>query len=564
LNIAPIGKFEEINWDDTAVVAPDDLKGDYLYNFSETSMQVGNTISVSSIFRDVPFAILSISGKKNKRAAGVLLPVFSLEGDYGIGDFGRGAKAFIDFLKRGKQKYWQMLPLNPVDEGNMYSPYSSLSSMAMNPLLISPELLVEEKLIDKNILREYYFNEHGKVHYEYAHNVKFDLLNLAYENFHTNNHTGLAIAYEAFCVKESYWLDDYSLFMALKHNLNMEAWHEWPDAYKNRDKKLLEDFVVIHREEIAKIKWVQFIADRQWNTVRGYCHRQGIKLFGDLPFYVSYDSVDVWANPDMFRIDKDGNMLGAAGVPPDYFSENGQHWGVPTYNWQHIKQTNYDWWVERLKKNIELFDVVRIDHFRALEAYWEIPPGEETARNGEWIKGPGMEFFNVLEERLGKLPFIAEDLGYEMEDVYALREKSGLPGMKVLQFAFGDNMETSVDIPHNYDNHCIAYTGTHDNNTTVGWYRHEAKTEDRHRLNEYTGKDVNEHNVHHVMAQMAYASVAGMAVLPMQDILGLDETARMNTPGTIYNNWSWRLPKKALNTDMENYLSWLTVMYNRL
>jgi 4-alpha-glucanotransferase len=321
---------------------------------------------------------------------------------------------------------------------------------------------------------------------------------------------------------------------------------------------------VEYTKEIDKVKWYQFIVAIQWEKIRGYCSEKNVRLIGDMPFYVSYDSVDVWANAYLFNLDDEGKPTGVAGVPPDYFSEDGQLWGMPTFKWDVMKQDKYAWWVARLRKHFELFDLVRLDHFRAFETYWEVPPTDTTARNGRWIPGPGMDFFDSVRRELGGLPLIAEDLGYEMEQVYKLRDKTGLPGMKVLQFAWGENLPVSVDIPHNYTKNCVVYTGTHDNNTTIGWYKHETHKPDHKRMKEYLGSDVDEGNVHKVMGRLAYASVADTVILPIQDVLGLDERDRMNTPGTIKDNWMWRLPEDALTEDVEKQLmEWATLFKRR-
>jgi len=289
----------------------------------------------------------------------------------------------------------------------------------------------------------------------------------------------------------------------------------------------------------------------------------GVKLFGDIAFYVAYDSVAVWAHPEIFSLDAQGAMTGIAGVPPDYFSEDGQLWGMPTFKWDVLRERDYDWWIDRLKRNLTLFDIVRIDHFRAFAEYWQVPAGATTAKTGVWLDGPGMDFFEVVRERWSDLPLVAEDLGYNMENVYALRKEANLPGMKVLQFAFGDNMPQSVDIPHNYPHDCFAYTGTHDNNTTIGWYKSDTGKADHKRMEQYFGVEVGKKNIHLVMARAVYASVARVAILPIQDVLGLDDAGRMNLPGTVYNNWVWKLPMDALTREVEDMLCEWTWVYNR-
>ncbi|MBN9482568.1 MAG: hypothetical protein BGO70_18485 [Bacteroidetes bacterium 43-93] len=549
------------DWDDTYVSVGNDVSFENIFN--NEKIKTTEKVYLKEIMNNLPFAVLKGNVKNNKRKAGVLLPVFSLSGEFCIGDFGKGARSFVDKLQQGKQRIWQILPLNPVNASNMYSPYSSLSAMASNALLVSPELLVKDGLIDNRNVDAFGISNTGKVDYKYAEDTKVRLLDAAYDNFLRKNFAELRYAYQVFCEKEKYWLDDFALFMALKQENHDKPWYDWPLPYKTRDEKTLQAFTEKHRDELQKTKWVQFIIDRQWKDLKRYSNDKGVKILGDLPFYVSYDSVDVWSNAEIFTLDADGAMIGVAGVPPDYFTKDGQLWGVPTFNWEKLKASNYEWWIKRMKRNIELFDMVRIDHFRALEAYWEVPAGEETARYGQWKKGPGVDFFNYLKEALQELPLVAEDLGYEMDDVYALREKTGLPGMKVLQFAWGDNMSISVDAPHNYSPNCIAYTGTHDNNTTLGWFRNETTEEDKKRLASYAGTEVNEHNVTDVLTKMVYGSVANTAIIPMQDILKLDEHARMNTPGTIYNNWLWRMDEHAFDCAQIEQLKYLVEFYNR-
>lgn len=551
------------DWEDTAVHLTDELTTGLKHTITGKMLNVKELIKINDVFDEIPMAMMKIETPQQKRSAGILLPVFSLPSEYGIGDLGPAAHRFADFLNKCNQKYWQLLPINPVDGGNLYSPYSSSSSMAYNHLLISPEMLVDEGLIAAGDIAQYKIPAEDHVNYTHAEMAKSALLDIAYANFCSKTFMELSHAYKAFCSKEAHWLDDFVVYTALKSKYNGQPWYQWDDEYKLRNEESIKRFVSEHTAALEQIKWIQFITARQWTELKAYCNSRHVQIIGDLPFYVSYDSVDVWANPEIFTLDEGRNMTGVAGVPPDYFSEDGQLWGVPTYNWEKVQAQNYKWWVARLRKNTELFDKVRIDHFRALESYWEVEAGEPTAKKGKWIKGPGMAFFKKIEEQLGKLPFIAEDLGYEMDEVYKLREQSSLPGMKVLQFAWGDNMTTSVDIPHNYPLNCIVYTGTHDNNTTASWYKHETKPEDRQRINEYTGRVVNEDNVVAVMSSMAYASVAETVILPMQDILGLDATARMNTPGTIDNNWKWRLPANALNAHIAKYLVKLTELYNR-
>ncbi|HET7898628.1 MAG TPA: 4-alpha-glucanotransferase, partial [Flavisolibacter sp.] len=333
-----------------------------------------------------------------------------------------------------------------------------------------------------------------------------------------------------------------------------KPWYEWPDAYKKRDADALKKLSQTHQKDLRKIKWLQFIFARQWHDLRAYCNSRNIHFIGDMPFYISYDSSDVWANKEIFALDEEGKRTGMAGVPPDAFSADGQLWGMPVFRWDVLKEKNYQWWVDRLKKNMELFDLVRLDHFRAFAAYWNVPEGEQTARNGQWVPGPGADFFRVMEKALGQLPFVAEDLGDIDADVLNLRDEFKLPGMKVLQFAFGEDMPQSDYIPHNYGKNFLVYSGTHDNNTTVGWFKTEAGEDIRERIRRYLARDVSENDIHLLFARLAYGSVADIAILPIQDILGLDENARMNVPSSAENNWSWRLMPGQINHETERLL----------
>ncbi|CAA9485755.1 MAG: GH77 [uncultured Segetibacter sp.] len=410
---------------------------------------------------------------ENKRGAGILLHISSLPSPFGIGDMGPEAILFADFMQRSGQKFWQLLPLNPIEEGQGYSPYSSISSRAGNILLISPELLAEDGLLDAEDLLQYYVPQEGKTNFGEAERVKAEIFEKAWQNFTHGKQNKLHKEFEKFCKKEADWLDDFALYMVLKHEHGSKPWFEWPEEFKLRDKKAIHKLLAGSKDAFEKMKWLQFIFSKQWKDLREYCNNKGIKFFGDLPFYISYDSVDVWSHPHLFSLDKEGNMIGMAGVPPDAFSDDGQLWGMPVFLWDVLKKHHYDWWIERFKKNMELFDLLRLDHFRAFADYWEVPAKEKTARNGKWKPGPGADFFKAVKKALGDLPFIAEDLGEINDPVYELRDEFSFPGMKVLMFAFGDEMPKNPYVPHNYSENFVAYTGTHDNNTIRGWYRQE-------------------------------------------------------------------------------------------
>jgi len=498
----------------------------------------------------------------NKRAAGILLHITSLPSGFGIGDLGPEAKQFADFLHRSGQTYWQLLPINPTEQGQGHSPYSSISSRAGNTLLISPELLVADGLLDEKELEQFQLPKEAKVNYEEATKVKAAIFEKAWTTAKEEKKPGLQHDFKEFCHKEAEWLDDFALYMLLKQENENQPWFRWPEKFKLRDKHALNQLLDDHKDTIDKIKWLQFIFAKQWQQLRHYCNNKGIKFFGDLPFYISYDSVDVWSNRHLFSLDDEGKMIGAAGVPPDAFSDDGQLWGMPVFLWEQMKKHHYKWWIERFKKNMELFDVLRLDHFRAFADYWEVPAAEETAKNGKWVRGPRADLFNSVKKELGDLPFIAEDLGEINEPVYELRDEFQFPGMKILQFAFGDNMPESPYIPHNYSENFIAYTGTHDNNTIRGWYRQEGSRH-KQQLEQYIGTSLSEETIHIAMGRLAYASVAKIAILPMQDVLGLDETARMNTPASGDNNWGWRMLSGQLTWESENLLKSWTTLYNR-
>jgi malto-oligosyltrehalose synthase/4-alpha-glucanotransferase len=553
--------LKEIDWKDTGIAFPGRLVGQIQNVLTEKTFE--KKIRLKELFAELPIALLKTQLEEQQRGAGILLHITSLSSPFGIGDLGHEAKLFAGFLYRSKQQYWQLLPINPTEAGQGHSPYSAISSMAGNSLLVSPELLAKEKLLDAEELNSLYLPGEAKTDYVRAEEIKTDLLDQAYQNFVSGNFRDLKNEFMRFCLTEEDWLDDFALYAVLKKQNGGKPWYEWDDEFKQRATGSLKKFSEDEKESIEKAKWIQFIFFRQWKELKEYCNNMNIQLIGDIPFYVSYDSADVWANKEIFALDENDNRIAMAGVPPDAFSDEGQLWGMPVFKWEVLKQRNYDWWIRRLKKNAELFDIVRLDHFRAFDEYWEVPAGETTAQKGEWKPGPGNDFFETVKKELGELPFIAEDLGEITPTVYRVRDAFHLPGMKVLQFAFGSDMPLSTHIPHHYQQNFIAYTGTHDNNTTVGWYRTEASDETKKRLFQYLGKDGNENEIHKEMARLAYASVAKIAILPLQDILGLDENSRMNKPSSTENNWAWRLTPGQLGLEAENWLKELTAIYDR-
>lgn len=552
--------FFELDWKDTSIVLPDNMEPGWTEILTGIEAEYEGKLTPGEIFKGFPVAILKGKKPDNERKAGVLLHITSLASPFGIGDMGPEALAFADFLAKSSQKLWQILPLNPIEAAQSNSPYSALSSRAGNPLLISPELLADDGLLEKEKLSAYELPQTGKTDYEQAGKLKHDLLREAFDKFLSLNAAGPNEAFEAFCETNGEWLDDFAMYIALKQKHDGKPWYTWPEQFRKRDEKALAE---IDPEKLQFIKWEQYIFDKQWKALKAYCNELEIKLLGDIPFYVSYDSADVWSNPELFCVDEEGKITGIAGVPPDAFSDDGQLWGMPVFNWGALKKQDYKWWVERLAKNIELFDIVRLDHFRAFTDYWEVPGEEKTAVKGEWKLGPDAAFFTKIETALGGLPFVAEDLGEMSPGVYKLRDKFALPGMKVLQFAFGENMAQSDHIPHNFNANFYAYTGTHDNNTTLGWFRAAQDDDIKASIGQYVGYEVNEDNVSETLARLTYASVAKVAILPMQDVLNLDETAIMNIPGSNENNWAWRLTPGQITHQAQQFLLNLTTMYNR-
>ena len=525
-------------------------------------IKIDREITLDQLFSHLPFAILRGKSHVGNRKSGLLCHVSSLPSEFGIGDLGPQAYRFADFLYQSNQRVWQMLPINPVEEGQGFSPYSSISSRAGNSLLISPELLVKENLVSKDFLHTIKLPPASMVNSPEAVIAKRKLLDEAWKNDQKRLNGAEDGEYESFCNEQRECLHDVALFCVIRDHHDSNPWYEWPGELKSRVQESLHDFAKKHHEEIQRIKWEQFVFDKQWHELKVYCNNLDIELFGDLPFYVSHDSADVWANPAIFKLDPNGKPLSVAGVPPDFFSADGQLWGMPVFKWDVLKENGFGWWAERLNRNMQLFDLVRLDHFRAFSAYWEVPASEKTAIKGKWKNVNGDYFFREMQKRLGCLPFVAEDLGDIDEPVYKLRDKFNFPGMKVLQFAFGETMPSSIFIPHNYGTNFIAYTGTHDNNTLVGWYN-EMDEETRLQLEKYVGQPINADNIFNVLGRSLYASVTNTVIFPVQDILKLDADARMNAPSIAHGNWGWRLLPDQL-TERENELlrEW-TLLYNR-
>jgi malto-oligosyltrehalose synthase/4-alpha-glucanotransferase len=568
LHVARLCKQQEkdllnLDWKDTAVMLPKSLETAWQNVLSGQAQEFKDVIPLSQLLTSLPVSIMEGCKKSSGRNAGVLMHLSSLTSPFGIGDMGPEAFAFADFLSAGYQSVWQLLPLNPTEGAQGNSPYSALCSRAGNPLFISPELLQKDGLLENIDLTDYYLPQNGHTDFERAEQIKNELLLKAYAGFKNGTNEQEKKDFDQFCKDNRDWLEDFALYMAAR-NLNYgRPWMEWEAPLKLREAGALHSLSSNEAENIKFFKWVQFVFSRQWKSLRKYCNDRHIQLLGDMPFYVSYNSSDVWSQRELFLLDEDGHITGIAGVAPDGFSGEGQLWGMPVFNWQVHKEHGYEWWIERLRKNTELFDLTRLDHFRAFTDYWIVPGTEKSAIKGEWRPGPGADFFRVAQKALGSLPFVAEDLGEISEDVYRLRDDFNLPGMKVLQFAFGETMAESDYIPHNFTENFIAYTGTHDNNTIRGWFRCETDNEMRARLNEYAGIPVDENNVHLIMARLVYASVAKTAILPVQDVLNLDESCKMNRPGSSQENWTWRLLPGQLTDENKNQLKNWVRLYNR-
>lgn len=485
---------------------------------------------------------------KLERKSGILLHITSLPNNYGIGDLGPSAYDFIDFLENSKQSLWQILPIGPTNF--LDSPYTPFSAFAGNHYLISPQKLVDDHLITMSEIIPPLSD---------LATWKFKLLHKAYQNFIKSKSNTLTAEYHSFCQANQSWLPDYGLFMALKTEMKNISWTEWPEDIRRRNPQTLDQ---VRKKLVDKIQFQQFIQylfHRQWTQLKQNAHKKGITIIGDLPLFVAHDSVDVWANPQLFNLKDNGQPRTVAGVPPDYFSKTGQLWGNPLYNWEYHRQTKYQWWIDRFTTLLKYVDLVRIDHFRGLESYWEVPSGETTAINGKWQPGPGSEILHHLNQALGGLPMIAEDLGFIDQKVIDLRKQWDLPGMRVLQFAF-EELKSNIHSPHEHSRNSVVYTGTHDNNTSIGWF-HSASPEIQNYTRNYLGTDGTD--IAWDLIRSALRSPAAMAVIPLQDVLALASNARMNTPGTIVNNWQWRYHAKDLTAEISQRLGELTTIYGR-
>lgn len=500
------------------------------------------------------------------RASGVLLHLTSLPGPYGIGDMGPEAYAFVDFLARTHQRFWQVLPLVPVGYGD--SPYASPSTFAGNTLLLSPDLLVKQGLLDAEEVAHPPAFPTDQVRFEEATAYKHQLLDKAFDRFDSHAPEKAQAALRAFCDDNADWVWDYALFQAIREAHHLAPWTEWSAPLAHRAPDALAEARVTYARGIRKHLFLQYLFDRQWRDLHAYARSKHIRIFGDLPIYVAHDSADVWSHPDLFYLNDDGTPSVVAGVPPDYFSETGQRWGNPIYRWDVMAERGYAWWTRRFEKIFQRVDLIRLDHFRGFEAYWEIPAHEPTAINGRWVQGPGASLFEAVEARLGRLPVVAENLGLITDEVTALMEQFRFPGMAVLQFAFESSTD-SYFLPHNYEHQLVAYTGTHDNDTLMGWWEQNTSTfasDAMTRMKAYARMYLNLNGrdpLHWTCIRSLMASSAGLVVFPVQDLLGLGSEARMNTPGKGSDNWRWRMAPGTLTEDIAHHLSNLTRVYGR-
>ena len=494
------------------------------------------------------------------RTNGILLHITSLPGRYGIGDLGPAAYGFADFLSATGQQIWQVLPLNPVDPQSG-SPYSSPSAFAGNPLLISLHFLVRAGLVTvEETLPRQPFSD-NRVDYPSVAEHKHTLFQLAFDRLEQQGKT--LVGFDRFCARQKTWLEAYAIYMAIKEHFNQDSWLQWPHPLRDRHPDALAEMQDRLAGQIRFHKFVQFLFFRQWQALKKYCNTRNIRLYGDLPIYMPFDSADVWSCPGQYKLDENKSPTKVSGVPPDYFSDTGQLWGHPVYDWQYLQKNDYTWWLQRFAHNFEMFDVVRIDHFRGLIAYWEVAASAKTAVDGEWVQVPGEDFFTRLTMRFGRLPVIAEDLGTITPDVHECMRRFQLPGMRVLQFAFGDDFPHSAFLPHHHIRDCIVYTGTHDNNTIRGWFEQELTDQAKTRLQRYLGSHISKENIHWQMMRLAMMSVAGTVIIPLQDILGLGPDARLNNPAGAQENWQWRLPKNSLTKQHAGWLKKTTATYGR-
>lgn len=497
---------------------------------------------------------------RTRRGSGILLHISSLSTPYGIGDFGPSARRFIDWLEQAEQSYWQILPLNPTDIQYDNSPYHGLSTFAFNPLLISPDLLIKNGYIKKAELKSILVKAGHQVNYKQVIRNKIPILYKAYERFQSS---GRDTEFERFCELNKDWLDDYAFYVSLKNKFQDKTWSSWPAEIRDRNPEALKQVKNELHHAIDRERFIQYVGASQWESLKNYCNQKGIQVIGDIPIYVEHDSSDVWTHPDLFKLDENKCVRVVAGVPPDYFSETGQLWGNPVYDWEVMKAKGYDWWIKRIRRHLALFDIVRIDHFRGLVGYWEIPAGNDTAIHGRWVEAPADDFFHTLRKHLPALPIIAEDLGTITPDVREIMSRHELPGMKVLEFAFGNACRNNPYIPHHIERRNVIYTGTHDNATIRTWFESELSDQAKNEVFDYLGRRVPVSTIHWAFIRLAMMSVADMAIFPIQDVIGLGEGHRMNRPGTSDNNWRWRLMPGQMKKSLAQKMGELTQIYER-
>lgn len=495
------------------------------------------------------------------RASGVLLHMTSLPGRYGIGDLGPSAHAFARMLRELGQRYWQFLPLGPTSPAIGNSPYSSPSAFAGNPLLISPEKLVEDGYLSWADIGDGYLENapSDAVQYTLVEQHRQRVLRIAFER---NRHALAEGAFPAFTAQHAHWLRDYARFMTIKLAHGGAGWSTWPEPLKFRHHDALSRWDEEHYDDVLFEEFVQFLFYMQWEALRTTCKENGLRLVGDVPIYVTHDSADVWMHRHLFKLDEQGEPFFVAGVPPDYFSETGQRWGNPVFNWEAMAQEQFGWWIRRLAHHFDMMDFVRLDHFRGFAGYWEIPATEETAINGEWVDAPGIAFFTELAKQFSSLPLIAEDLGVITADVRELKALFNLPGMKILQFGFGGNLIENPDAPFNHTTDCVVYTGTHDNAPVAEWWAHESGDAGRSNFRQFAGP-VDDVSVPNAFMRLAMASVARTAIFPVQDILGLGAESRMNTPSVANGNWEWRMRPEAMTPHTFQRFAEMTRFFGR-
>jgi malto-oligosyltrehalose synthase/4-alpha-glucanotransferase len=535
----------DVDWKNTRIILPEKAPSEWISIYTGRPFSADKEISVGEIFEIAPVGVLHADAGRKTRAAGVLMNVSSLPGRFATGDFGAEAYQFVDFLKESGHSYWQVLPFTQTTAKGGWSPYSPPSAFAGNTLFISPQKLADESLISKHDLKKAESALSEKSDFQKAFSIREALTSLAYENFMTHGSTPAKQKFHNFCQQENYWLNDYALFTILNKIFDNAPWNQWPKEFRDRNRKALQQFALENEKEYQLIKYRQYLFAQQWQALKRYANHHGIRIIGDIPIYVSYYNADVWSHQNLFNLNSEKEMNTVAGVPPDYFSETGQLWGMPIYKWHEMKKDNFHWWIKRLRQNMKLYDIVRLDHFRGFEAFWEVPADNTTAENGTWSKAPGQVFFNEVKNAFPEMPFIAEDLGDIDEDVYKLRDEFNLPGMKVLQFAFGDDLPESTHTPHNHTYNSVVYTGTHDNNTARGWYQSELDKAAKKRLKLYTGNKIKSKTIHRVLTRLAWASQAKLVIVPIQDLTGKGAEAQMNRPSVATDNWTWRV--KTIN-----------------